>query len=491
MQSVLPFRKELSSPNKAVDTERLDTVVSVLCADAADPGTALKVALFRCICADLVRFDKVDALRALLDLDSGFCARYHIAEGDDRLVVNKPVVESGLFKVLDQVGTKKSPDADRAVLRRARALCVAVQGLLPAEMSESLQMAAVVLSDPDDQVDADSQSEALRKVEEAIKDTAYSGFLKAFTQHSSWPTVVAQARATIASQQKKASGKDVMRRLHAAFLPISSASETAHLGDKEITHFASCLEATLTSLKECDASDHSVGMFVEFLGAHGTAIGKLIKELQELVGKVLDKFVTCAATPTAEIEAYQGIVMRAVERLQHHVRASQLDVALELSKPWRFKSAPIEQALKNHATAKHTAERYGELIGLLFGCALEFGSATTNGDATKFFSKNNAIEKLVGQMGSELESLKHKFEAFKSTFSAEEQGRKALMEVYMPDLRSRCRAALQAAVTHRDGDKTCEGVESAIAGLDAAVHRTRQVVIFSESATTIESEALE
>eukprot|EP00959_Pyramimonas_sp_CCMP1952_P011691 245820-Pyramimonas_sp.AAC.1 len=162
---------ELPSVNKAVDTERLNTCIGILSADDADPGTAMKVMLFRNVCADLVRFDKTETLKAELDLEDGFCARYQIGAKSDRQLVNKYVVESGLFKILDLIAGKKS-DADRNVLQRAICLCEAAKDSVPDEMSQCLRSCIVIFGSAEDGVDFAVQETEADAAQEKKRDTA-------------------------------------------------------------------------------------------------------------------------------------------------------------------------------------------------------------------------------------------------------------------------------------------------------------------------------
>ena len=177
--------------------------------------------MFRHVCADLVRFDKMTALKEELDLDGGFCAQFNIGDKESRLLVNKHVVESGLFKVLDRITGKKA-DADRCVLERATALCQCAEGVVPEEMCVCLRRATIIFGSEDDGVDGSEQEAVAKQIASDMMDNAYTGFMKVIVQHARWPTIVSMSRAVVATKAKRSSRDNVLREVHASFAKLTS-----------------------------------------------------------------------------------------------------------------------------------------------------------------------------------------------------------------------------------------------------------------------------
>ena len=165
-------------------------------------------------------------------------------------------------------------------------------------------------------------------------------------------------------------------------------------------------------------------------------------------------------------------------------RSSDVEVAWESAEPWSFKSYALDKALQDLIQARRTAGQFLECFGLLCDCAAEFGDLAD--DPTMVFSKSHALDKLVREVGKEMnDDLKGQIVNFQHRFSAEEQGRHNLSNLYMPELRRRCATAILKAVTPDKENELDPEVAKAAEGLDAVLHQARQVLGFHSDGPTL------
>ena len=166
------------------------------------------------------------------------------------------------------------------------------------------------------------------------------------------------------------------------------------------------------------------------------------------------------------------------------IKSSDVEVALERAKPWRFKSYDMDKALQDLIQARRTAGQFLECFGLLCDCAAEFGGMAD--EPTIFFSKRHALDKLVREVEKDMnDDLKEQIVNFQHRFSAEEQGRHNLSNLYMPELRRRCATAILKAVTPDKENELDPEVAKAAEGLDAVLHQARQVLGFHSDGPTL------
>ncbi|CAK0910322.1 unnamed protein product, partial [Prorocentrum cordatum] len=464
---------ELLSVNKAVDAERLNTCIGILSADDADPGAAMKVMLFRNVCADLVRFDKTETLKAELDLEDGFCARYQLGAKSDRQLVNKYVVESGLFKILDLIAGKKS-DADRNVLQRAICLCEAAKDSVPDEMSQCLRSCIVIFGSAEDGVDFAVQETEADAAQEKKRDTASAGFMKAIMHHESWPRILSMARAAIAEKKKRTSGQNLTRQLQTSFAKLLSQADFSSgvdLADAE--SFKSSLANVLADIEESDPNDPPVQKFVEFLKAHKQATLQALGQAAGELGGVIDSLLEC--TEKEILETRKCTTKKFLERVREFVQASSVHVELVQAKPWRYKSEHIEDAVTSNVKAENTAGQYVELLCLLCDCAAQHDNVSD--ESSNFFGVVHSMNKLVEQMGGEIgPDLREMINRFKDKFNVEGRGKLDANEKYLPDLRRRSAIAISKLINpDKPGELDAE-VANAAVGLEPLLHKAQQAL---------------
>ena len=224
---------------------------------------------------------------------------------------------------------------------------------------------------------------------------------------------------------------------------------------------------------------------VKFLGVLGTyneTKATALLRFQEELFHAITALVTL--NKKQDVMGFRERWEKASKGLCAFIKSSDVEVALERAKPWRFKSYAMDKALQDLIQARRTAGQFLECFGLLCDCAAEFGDLAD--DPTIFFSKSHALDKLVREVGKEMnDDLKEQIFHFQNRFRAEEQGRHNLANLYMPELRRRCATAILKAVAPDKDNELDPEVAKAAEGLDAVLHQARQVLGFHSDGPTL------
>ena len=358
---------DATTNQKAIDIEKIQTSLKLLVAEKYDPGVAIKTCVYKAVVSELVRFGKFEAVKDEMCFRTGFNARYPITSDEHTWrQLNSSVIESSFFKILDSVDAKK-PDVTKGVLDKATAFCQQVSDVVELSQRDAFRSCGVLFSLADD-TDYMLQEKTLESFERCLVESGYVGFEKTVAQHVSWPSLAERIRLNIKEQKKLHSGFNLIKALLPYVSTMANVSDTMSMADLAVV--ADKVTSLVASLKDCDPGERHAPKFIEFLRQYQIGASKILASMKAAVVRAVDELTNEDNADTMERYLEEGFM--ALSNMLSRITNVDIGQIMEDAKPWRFKTADIEDIMERIAPLKATATSYQNVFRHLCETAIAY-----------------------------------------------------------------------------------------------------------------------